>query len=172
PEPEPEPEPEVETPVAVAEIKTETKPTRQRRPKQEAKKEPTADNPTPSKSTTQAAKPAAPVAGKGEVDPKIEDRWKQQVRVHLERRKRYPRQAQRLRQEGTPVVRFRLDKNGRVSRATIQQGSGVTALDKEAVQLVERSQPLPKPPPELLANSGNSIELTLPIEFSLTSNGR
>ncbi|OZY85608.1 hypothetical protein CBP51_00715 [Cellvibrio mixtus] len=88
--------------------------------------------------------------------------WQQQLQTHLERRKRYPRQAQMRNQEGMPWVKFSMDRNGQVLSVTLAQSSGVDSLDKEALALVKRAAPLPAPPPEV---EGETITLTVPIEF-------
>jgi protein TonB len=52
-----------------------------------------------------------------------------------------------------------------VLSARIEKSSGVESLDQETLALIQRAQPLPKPPAEM---PGNPIELVVPIEFSLT----
>ena len=42
--------------------------------------------------------------------------------------------------------------------------SGVTALDEEALALLRRAQPFPKPPAEL---TGDRVDLMLPLRFNL-----
>src|SRR5699024_2766253 len=132
-------------------------------------KEPQEKQQVAQKEARDADREAAPVAGVGQQAVDAERMWQQELRHHLDRRKRYPRQAQRMRQEGTPVVRFKLDGKGNVVQADLETGSGIVALDKEAVMLVKRAQPLPVPPADLVARSGGLVDVTLPIEFSLTS---
>lgn len=182
PEPEPEPEPEVEPelPEEPAEVVLEKKPEPPPEPKKEPEKKPEPEEEVveeasqeeqqvAQKDARDADREAAPVAGVGQQAVDAERMWQQELRHHLDRRKRYPRQAQRMRQEGTPVVRFKLDGEGKVVQADLETGSGVVALDKEAVMLVKRAQPLPIPPADLVARSGGVVDVTLPIEFSLTS---
>lgn len=99
--------------------------------------------------------------------PKANDEraeWTDLVLAALHRAKRYPRAARRNRQEGTSWIRFMIDRRGRVRSASLQRSSGVEALDREALTLPERAQPLPRPPK---AVTGNRIELVVPIEFFL-----
>lgn len=51
---------------------------------------------------------------------------------------RYPRDAARLGQEGTVLLRVQVDASGRVLRVEIARGSGVRALDDEAQRHVQR----------------------------------
>ena len=64
------------------------------------------------------------------------------------------------------MLRFAMDRSGKVLSAKIDKPSGVDALDQEALALVQRAQPLPKPPAEF---PGNPIELVVPVEFSLSN---
>lgn len=90
--------------------------------------------------------------------------WQTAIRLHLERRKRYPDQARVRRQEGEAMVRFTMTRDGRVVSVELERGSGHAALDRETLTLPERAQPLPPPPAEI---EGERIELVIPIQFSL-----
>ncbi len=88
--------------------------------------------------------------------------WQQLLQMHLEKRKRYPRRAQMRHQEGVPLVRFSMDRSGRVLSAELVRSSGVEVLDQEALALIKRAQPLPAPPGDI---AGDTLTLTVPIEF-------
>lgn len=102
--------------------------------------------------------PPAPIASTASQD------WKTRVLAHLDNKKRYPRAAERLRQEGVVYVAFSMDRSGRVLSSRIERGSGRALLDREALAILQRAQPLPLPPPEI---AGETIELVTPIEFFL-----
>lgn len=51
---------------------------------------------------------------------------------------RYPRDAARLGQEGTVLLRVQVDASGNVLRVEVERGSGVRALDDEALRHVKR----------------------------------
>ena len=89
--------------------------------------------------------------------------WQQALHAHLEREKRYPRQARRLKKKGMPVIRFTMDREGSVLNVELVKSSGTASLDKEAIELVGRAQPLVKPPSSV---KGARLTLTLPINFS------
>lgn len=90
--------------------------------------------------------------------------WEGMVLAALNKARRYPREAQRARQQGVPYIRFVMDREGRVQSVRLERSSGVTALDDEAVKLPKRAAPLPKPPEGVGAET---IELVVPVEFFL-----
>lgn len=90
--------------------------------------------------------------------------WEGMVLAALNKAKRYPREAQRTRQQGIPYIRFVMDREGRVLSVRLERSSGVGILDKEALALPKRASPLPKPPEGV---GTETIELVVPIEFFL-----
>jgi protein TonB len=91
--------------------------------------------------------------------------WEGLVLGALNKVKRYPGTAQRLRQQGVPYIRFVMDREGKVLSVRLERSSGFPVLDNEAVALPERAQPLPKPPDDV---PGDEIELVVPIEYFLS----
>lgn len=84
------------------------------------------------------------------------DRWLQALRRHLAAHRRaLPLDAGRTQAQ----VAFRVDADGRVSDLRLQQGSGLDALDAEALDLVRRASPLPAPP------SGHTESLVVPVSI-------
>lgn len=90
--------------------------------------------------------------------------WRAELLAHLERHKRYPREAQWLQQEGVVELYFAMDHNGHVVAARIETSSRSKALDQEALALVRRAQPLPLPPDGMATAH---IELVVPVQFAL-----
>ena len=90
--------------------------------------------------------------------------WQGRVLIHLENHQRYPRLARRRHYEGTAIVSFTIDRQGRVSNAALKTSSGHRSLDRETLELLERAQPLPKPPESV---EGNAINMSVPVEFEL-----
>lgn len=80
---------------------------------------------------------------------------------HLERFKRYPRQARRQHQQGVAQVRLSVAGDGRVLAVRIETSSGHPLLDAEALAVAERASPVPAPPPEL----GEPAQVIVPMEF-------
>jgi protein TonB len=91
-------------------------------------------------------------------------RFQRLLSSHLEREKRYPRASQQHREQGIVLLRFTMDREGKVLAARIERGSGFAALDQEVLGLVQRAQPLPALPPEIAAAQ---LELVVPVQFSL-----
>ncbi|MBA4750668.1 MAG: energy transducer TonB [Sphingopyxis sp.] len=92
--------------------------------------------------------------------------WQGAVLAALHKAKRYPRDAQRARQQGVPQIHFTMNREGKVLSVTLEHSSGFHALDEEALALPRRAQPLPKPPEEIRPGQ-DMIELVVPIEFFL-----
>ncbi|WFB48069.1 energy transducer TonB [Vibrio coralliilyticus] len=88
--------------------------------------------------------------------------WKQQLVLHLEQHKQYPRRAKRMRKQGVPLITFTMDRAGQVLGVKLVRSSGTESLDKEAVDLVYRATPLPLPPDEV---SGATLTWTVPVRF-------
>jgi len=86
------------------------------------------------------------------------------VLAKIARNKRYPRSARRAGVVGTVTVKFVINKNGRVKDAAIVTSSGDKRLDKEALAMLRRASPFPAIPKDA---GGDSMSLTLPVEFSL-----
>ncbi|CAD2226270.1 TonB family protein [Pseudoalteromonas sp. 3J6] len=80
----------------------------------------------------------------------------------LEKHKEYPRMARSRRQQGTVIVYFIVDRDGIIITSRIEQTSGYSALDDEALKMLARAQPLPGIPNDI---EGNSLELVVPVEF-------
>ncbi|MDG5493918.1 energy transducer TonB [Niveispirillum sp. BGYR6] len=88
------------------------------------------------------------------------------ILARLERAKRYPVAAKTARQEGTVLLRFVLDRRGRLLDWRIEGSSGVAALDEEVAALVRRVAPFPPFPDDM---ARDRLELTVPIDFSLST---
>jgi protein TonB len=96
-----------------------------------------------------AAIPVAPTLGPMTPRPSNAlPTWKIQVAALLERNKRYPPAAQSRREQGVVRLFFSLDRKGMVVASRVAASSGSSALDQEAMALVQRAQPFPAPPPE------------------------
>jgi protein TonB len=144
------------------------------KPKLEAKKEkpvakPKAEQPiqtakleeTGKAAETSVAQKAASPAPSGGSAAGLAD-WSARLRAHLERHKRFPADADPQRDRGLARVSFVVDLQGRVLSQRLSGSSGSAALDREAVSLLQRAQPLPPPPREM---GRNSVAVTVPINF-------
>lgn len=106
---------------------------------------------------------AAPLAGSDVARNTNEmERWQRLVQVHLEHHKRYPKQAQLRRKEGTVYIRFSVDWQGNIHHQKLEKASRIRSLDKESLALLARAEPLPTPPSS--ADDG-LVDLVVPIQF-------
>lgn len=82
----------------------------------------------------------------------------------LQRQKRYPSAARKRKAQGTVVIAFVVNSNGRVSRARIRKSSGNQALDSEVRRMLKRAAPFPSFPESM---GRKSLSLSVPISFRL-----
>ncbi len=75
--------------------------------------------------------------------------WRGLLMGRLEQAKRYPDLARYRHQQGIAYLRFTIDRDGKVLSARIEKSSGYDLLDQETLALIQRAQPLPKPPPDV-----------------------
>lgn len=90
--------------------------------------------------------------------------WQGALLAHLERYRRYPRQAERLHQQGVSYVRFAVDRQGHVSAIQLDRSSSFELLDRETLDTVSRANPVPPPPPEI---DGDPVDVVVPVAFFL-----
>ena len=74
----------------------------------------------------------------GDLDPILS-----QIFRKIEAAKRYPRVARKMGTEGTTVVRFKLEPEGRVEAVEIVDSSGSEILDKASLETVHAAAPFP-----------------------------
>jgi periplasmic protein TonB len=99
-----------------------------------------------------------PTVDRSNVDPKY---WAS-ISAQIERNKRFPPDGKNDR--GVAQIAFSIDRKGRVVSSRIVTTSGSPALDREALEIIKRSQPFPPPP---AAVQGTEVSLTVPVRFNL-----
>lgn len=99
-------------------------------------------------------------------NPALRQTYNTKILTRIARYKRYPRSARKEGVTGTVTIAFGLDYRGRVTHSSISESSGDPRLDREALELLIRAEPFPPIPEEM---SEDSIDFTLPIEFSLNT---
>ncbi|WP_049974134.1 energy transducer TonB [Azospirillum sp. B4] len=118
----------------------------------------------PPSPAVQTAVPAPPPPAPPAPASKGPDTYEGRLMAQLYRFKRYPAQARQRHQTGTALLRFTIDRSGHVLAASLERGSGSALLDEETLALVRRADPLPPMPDD---RPGPSLELVVPVEFSL-----
>lgn len=112
----------------------------------------------PEQPTQPPAAKAAPSTPKPQEH--YEDENLGRIRTILMEKLVYPKNAQRLKQQGEAVVTFTLEPNREVSQITITKSSGFDLLDDAAKTLIETSaSEFPKPQ--------KSVRISLPIAYKL-----
>lgn len=165
PKPRPKPKPSAPQPKPSA---PQPKPPASAQPERQAKvtrSAPAAPSGTGGKAGTQQEK----AAGSGDATPGggmpgATADYFAHLRAWLERHKRYPRRAQLRRQEGTVMLRFVMDPEGRVLSYRIERSSGHRLLDEEVREMIERASPLPAMPEDM---QQAQLELVVPVSFFL-----
>jgi protein TonB len=146
------------------------------KPKSEPDPEPeVVPKPAPEMAQQQAARAAAPVQpSAAPAAPSAADlarvsnakvTWQGILEAHLRKFRKYPRSALRRNIEGTVLIRFRMDRGGKVLSYSVERTSDHDVLDEAALAMIERANPLPPLPDEV---PGESIELIIPANFNIT----
>jgi protein TonB len=123
------------------------------------KPEPPKPEPEPPVEVKQAAAPQA-----AKTPPPSVVRWQSQLAAHVERFKRYPAAARAHGDAGTAWVACTIDREGHLLRSSIVQSSGSAALDQEALTMLARAQPMPRPPDQL---TDGGLTLVMPVLFNI-----
>lgn len=181
PEPKPAPKPEpVEVVKPVKKVTEARRPPEKRRmekekrhdrPERPRRESPASAQPqgAPSDQTAVQTAPAATapaVASEPEllVAGRDGDPFLGQVREAVLSTLAYPRQARRMRREGTVTVQFVISPEGRVSGIRIHEGSGHEMLDREACAAVARAA-------SLWGQPGRTVRIRMPVVFTLRKGG-
>ncbi|SFA71845.1 outer membrane transport energization protein TonB [Poseidonocella pacifica] len=173
PEPEPEPKPEPE-PVVTAErasIPPVLRPDNLAKPKPEPKKKPAARS-APSEAQRAAGSGGGSNAGaaqqsanasitRGQMQTHLA-RWGAQISRHVERRKRYPREASGA--TGRAQLQITVSRDGRLAGAQLIRSSGQPSLDRAALNAARSVKRFPAAPKEL-TDSVYAFAVTLNFEY-------
>jgi periplasmic protein TonB len=121
----------------------------------------------PSETVAAASAGTGSTAAEGPADGRTEDQkaaYFARLSAWLERHKKYPDRARMRRQEGRVMLRFVVDRGGRVLDHRIVRSSGHPVLDHEVEAMIARAQPLPAMPS---AMPDGQVELVVPVDFAL-----
>jgi TonB family protein len=123
-------------------------------------KEQSAETGPLNKSTSIAAAPAAAPASTQQASGGSNS-WEGKILARLERFRRYPTASRMRGDEGVAYLRIKINREGQVLAAKLERSSGVPALDRAALEALERAAPLPRIPPE----RPDEAELLVPFEY-------
>ena len=97
-------------------------------------------------------------------NPQVVNNYSNLLRDHIAKHKKYPRIAQRRKMQGEVVIAIQIRGDGSLISKNIQKSSGHKVLDKEGMNMMEKSKPFPAPP-DSLKNSVTNV--VVPIVFNL-----
>lgn len=123
-----------------------------------------ASNPDPSGVLDSAAGGFTGTVGASAATTDVPSTWKVRLMSHLNRYKRYPEAARARRIEGTALLSFGMDRDGRVLGYYIVRSSGCPELDDEVLAMIERTSPLLPAPPEVRQQI---VQLVVPVRFRM-----
>ncbi|MCP5428982.1 MAG: energy transducer TonB [Chromatiaceae bacterium] len=103
------------------------------------------------------------IDAKPRVEP-IRASYLAELAAQINRKKYYPRASRRFGEEGTVVVSFVLQRDGRVTDLAVAQSSGSERLDEAALTTLERVTPF-RPIPDVLQR--DDWPISVPIAFNL-----
>jgi len=89
--------------------------------------------------------------------------WRGAIGQHLVKFRRYPAEARNGHQQGVATVRVTIGGDGHVLGRELLKSSGHRLLDREAVEMMGRSDPFPKPPPGV----PTPVVLNVPVNFTI-----
>lgn len=108
---------------------------------------------------------AAPIDTDSAQISKSKITWEALVKGKINRSRNYPDDARKRKRTGTVMIVFSVNSGGEVLSSNLVNSSGTISLDRAAITALQKAQPLPAPPKELLHNGVHKV--TLPVEFTL-----
>jgi TonB family protein len=103
---------------------------------------------------------AAPNLGIGKDKQALVARWESQISAYFELHKRYPKTENV--KAATVKVSIVLNRLGHILSVAVAETSGDPLFDEAAMDMVRRSDPVPRPPAAL---TDDTISRTLPVNF-------
>lgn len=111
-----------------------------------------------------AEKPVAPRQGLASKPSEATLSWQKAVALHLNKHKKYPHDARMRGHEGVATVSFSIDRSGKIITTHLDHSSGSDLLDQEAIEVLSRASPFPRPPSDV---TDLTFTFSLPIQFRI-----
>lgn len=92
-------------------------------------------------------------------------RYEQTISLWVQKFKLYPEEARKQGMEGETVVRVRIDRQGNVRHYILERSTGHSELDRAAIDMIRRANPVPAVPADYPA--GELLEFLIPVNFRL-----
>lgn len=119
---------------------------------------------TPSSGAAGINTAAAPGTGSGIGSRHARHPYFGKLKAWLNAHKTYPAALKKAKTQGTVVLTFTISRSGELLSSRIVTGSGEPGLDQAALDMLQRSSPMPPLPDEL---GLDTLTLTIPVEYSL-----
>jgi len=87
-----------------------------------------------------------------------------QIAAWIDANKDYPVECKKAREQGAVVVKFTIDRDGRLLASSIKQSSGHLRLDQAALATLARAAPFP-PIPDFVGRE--TLSVAVPIDYTL-----
>ena len=91
--------------------------------------------------------------------PDATNEWKRQISIQLEKHGHFPPRGRG--ESGKAIVRFTLDRSGKVTSTKVLKSSGFAFLDQAALDIVESAQPFPRAP-----SGVNDLGFVVGVDFA------
>lgn len=102
--------------------------------------------------------------GPGRLAETAEERYIAELLQVLNKKRRYPEMARRLRQQGRVLLRFEVLRNGQVLEARVVEESAYESLNRSAQSMIREMQELKPFPDEIKKNRWSFV---IPVEFKM-----
>lgn len=107
---------------------------------------------------------AASVASAAAVAPSLDSDYTSKLSAWLLRHRPDGARTMRGQRQGQGMVRFTLNRAGKLLSKTLLQSTGNDALDRAILEMVDRASPMPAFPPSY---PGDEFTFDFPIQFQL-----
>lgn len=95
----------------------------------------------------------------------IKARYEQMISLWIQKFKLYPDSAREKGLQGKTVVRIRIDRRGNIRYSALEDTTGSEELDRAALDMVRRANPVPAVPENYVA--GELFEFLIPVKFQI-----
>ena len=95
----------------------------------------------------------------------IKSRYEQTISLWIAKFKVYPEEARAAGMQGNTAVRIRIDRRGNIRYSALEQSTGYPDLDRAALDMVRRANPVPAVPNDY--PQGEMFEFLIPVNFQM-----
>lgn len=96
---------------------------------------------------------------------KVKAFYEQTISLWIQKFKLYPEGARAQGMQGSTVVRIRIDRRGNIRYSSLEGNTGYDELDRAALDMVRRANPVPAVPDEY--PEGEMFEFLIPVKFQI-----